>query len=276
MLRPFDLIFWHSRYRLWRTGFHQAAVSVQGQSCRFWMGGRGATVLLIHGIGGSTLQDFRGLAGRLALNHRVISMDLPGFGCSRDIHLRQSVTNQARFLLEFLDALGIEKTHVLGNSMGGWIALKLGRLAPGRVRKLVLTAAAGIQFTPPPLEIFTPDSEADIRRLLSHLLHRPRVMPGWFARDWLRVSRERRAAVREMLASMQTGDDLLDDQLAALQIPTLILWGRHDRLIPLDVGQRLAGGLPHARLEILENCGHLVLHEDLPSILRHVLPWLKE
>jgi pimeloyl-ACP methyl ester carboxylesterase len=201
-------------------------------------------------------------------------VDLPGFGLSHAVKFEQSVTAQARFLREFLDAIGFGVVDLLGNSMGGWVALKFAREYPDRLRKLVLVAPAGIRFTPPPLEVFKPDDEAGMRRLLSHLFHRPPDLPRWFVRDWLRLSRQRRSAVRDMLDSMVTGQDLLDGEVGRILTPTLILWGEHDRLIPSETGRRLVTMLPDARLEVISDAGHLILHEALPEASRRLESWL--
>ncbi|WP_206687067.1 alpha/beta fold hydrolase [Arthrobacter bussei] len=100
-------------------------------------------VLLIHGIGRS-LEDWEGLYGRLAPDHRVISLDLPGFGLSERTEGRYSMESMARFVIAGLDALGEHRPlHVVGNSLGGAVALKISALEPARVRSLVLVNSAG-------------------------------------------------------------------------------------------------------------------------------------
>ena len=75
---------------------------------------------------------------------------------------------------------------------------------------------------------------------------------------------------------MLTEKDLLDDHLHSMRIPTLILWGDSDRLIPPETGRRMAAMMPNARFEMIERCGHLLLHEHHPTVLRHVEDFLKE
>lgn len=270
MLRPFDLIYWSSRYLLWRGGMRRRLTRVGGHEITYWEGGRGETVLLIHGLNGSTLADFRQLASGLAKRYRVISVDLPGFGLSTHVPMKQSVANQAGFVLGFLDAIGLDASHVLGNSMGGWVALKLAERHPARVKSLVLTASAGIHFEHPPLEVFTPEDTEGLKKLLWHICYQPPSLPGFFMRDWLRVMRLRRHSVREMLDSMQTAEDAMEAHLPGMRVPTLILWGDSDRLIPPDTGKRMAAMMPDARLEVIERCGHLLLHEHHPTVLAHV------
>ncbi|MBI4025979.1 MAG: alpha/beta fold hydrolase [Verrucomicrobia bacterium] len=275
MFHPFDIIFWYGRFCLWRAGLRRLTTVVRGQTVGYWDGGAGQPILLIHGLGGSTLQDFGNMTAHLAKRHRVIALDLPGFGLSQDVKIRQSVSEQAAFLVEFLDAIGVSRTILFGNSMGGWIALKLAHRHCDRVARLILAAPAGIRFTPPPLDVFMPEDEAGTRRLLGYLFHKPPPLPGWFARDWLRVSRQRRHSVIEMLDSMVTGQDLMDDVAHEIRTPTLILWGAHDRLIPSETGHRFAALLPNARLKVFDRCGHLLLHEDFSSVARCLDAWLE-
>jgi pimeloyl-ACP methyl ester carboxylesterase len=273
MLRPFDLIFFYRRFQLWRWGLREKYVTMLGHPFRFWEGGTGDPILLIHGLGGGTLQDFGRLASFLVQNHRVISMDLPGFGLSHHIPFEQSVTNQVEFIRDFLDKINVDRCHLLGNSMGGWIALKFAHQYRTRIYKLILTAPAGIRFDPPPLDVFTPNDEAGMWKLISHLFHKPPAFPKWFVREWLRTSLQRRKAVVQMLASMQTEKDLLDDHLQDIHVPTLILWGVHDRLIPASTGERLVSRMPDAQLKLIDTCGHLLLHEDFPAISRCLKTW---
>lgn len=275
MIRPFDLIQSYGFFRLWRGGLRHHIFPTHQGPVHYWRGGRGSAILLIHGIGGSTFQDFSAIGPRLARTHDVISVDLPGFGLSHSIPFEQSIGRQADFLDRFLDALDISKTTVWGNSMGGWIALKLAQLHPQRARRLILSASAGIRFQYPPLNLFTPEDIDGMQRLLNHLLAHPRHPPLWFLRDWLRVNLQRRPAVISMLNSMLTATDLMEEHLPVMDLPTFILWGQLDRLIPVETAHRLAALLPNARLEVFPDCGHLILHENLRGVMHLVEPWLQ-
>lgn len=275
-MRPFDLIYLLGQLRFWWAGFRASTYALGDKNVVYWEGGKGEPVLLIHGLGGSTLQDFRRIATGLLQTHRVITLDLPGFGLSHKAKLPQGIARQAEFIRGFLDFLQLDKVHVVGNSMGGWIALKLAYLYPKRIRKLVLIASAGILFDPPPLEIFTPKNEEGMRRLVEYLFYKAPPLPKWFLRDWLRISMQRRQAVIDMLDSMTTREDLLDKCAHEIQTPTLILWGECDRLIPPETGKRLVSILPNAHLEIIKNCGHVVIHENLPIVMHYLKKWLLE
>jgi abhydrolase domain-containing protein 6 len=277
VIRVFDLYFLYRRFRLWQAGFRTEKISLPGKgSFILWRGGTSAVpVLLIHGLGGSVHQDFKAAACSLVPNREVICFDLPGYGYSKGLVIKQNITQHARFLLEVLDRLEIPKVHLIGNSMGGWISLKFAQLFPDRLEKLVLTVSAGVRFEPPPLNVFCPDDGEGLMRLLGYLTCRPpQKLPAFFVKDWLRLSGERRAVVKEMIESMMSQEDLMDDQLSEIRHPTLVLWGEKDRLIPVSAGRALVEGLPNATLYIHPDAGHLVFHECYEEMISRIEAFL--
>jgi abhydrolase domain-containing protein 6 len=274
-LKPFDLLLELRKFQLKRSGLKRNELEVlNNQRISYWDGGKGTPVFLIHGLGGSMLQDFGGAASRLVKKHRVICFDLPGFGMSHTLRLEQSIANQAEFLCEFMDRIGVQKAHIVGNSMGGWISLKFAHRHPERLLKLVIVASAGIEFAPPPMEVFTPETEADVVRLFAYLKQNPPWVPRWFCKDWVRHAQERRPSVLSMIESMLTGQDLMDSLLKEIHVPTLILWGEEDRLIPVEVGRQMVNLIPHARFESFPKVGHLVFHEAFSKTLALIENWL--
>lgn len=275
MLKTFQLLNGISRLRFWWAGFKLRPVKVQDfHEHAYWEGGRGESIVLVHGLGGSTFQDFKGIAERLAKRFHVISLDLPGFGYAHDIPFQQSIANQAHFLRKFLDSINMDQFHLMGNSMGGWISLKFTHQNPSRVRKLILTCPAGIRFDHPPLNIFLPSKEEDLIPFLGYMMHHPPKPPKWFLKEWLQVSLKRQPMLKQMIDSMLRGEDLMEEHLPQIKHPALILWGAQDRLIPVDTGYRMAAMLPNARLEVIEDCGHLLFHEKLKWAHQHIVKWL--
>ena len=161
----------------------------------------------------------------------------------------------------------------MGFSMGGWVALKLAAEHPERVRRLVLVDSGGLKFdttlTP---ESFVPQTLVQFRQF--EALHSDRRLPDFVARDLLRVSQERAWALKRMGASLLSFRDALDGRLEKVRMPVLLIWGKEDRLISYEVAHRFEGELPHAKLIILEGCGHLVLWECGDRVLPEVLAFL--
>lgn len=234
-------------------------------------------VLLIHGIGRS-LEDWEGLYGRLAPDHRVISLDLPGFGLSERTEGRYSMESMARFVIAGLDALGEHRPlHVVGNSLGGAVALKISALEPARVRSLVLVNSAG----------FGKEVTIALRLLAIRPLGR-RLMKDKSRKAAYRTERalfyDKRFVTEERLDHAQQvgGNPVHDDVLlavarhlgtfrgvrrrwrtellrtvAAQHKPTLVVWGDEDRVLPASHLDHARTVFPHAEFHLFERCGHM-------------------
>jgi pimeloyl-ACP methyl ester carboxylesterase len=124
---------------------HDQYIQVNGHRIRYWAQGEsGPTVLLLHGISCSVLEWEHNIAA-LAQQHRVIAVDLLGSGLSdKPLDADYAMQAQARFVFSFMDAMGLSSVHLVGNSMGGCIALECAAMQPGRVLSMVLSAPAGI------------------------------------------------------------------------------------------------------------------------------------
>ena len=239
--------------------------------------GAGPPIVLLHGLGGtnaSMLPVIRGLAAR----HRVIAPDLPGFGDSEKPLRRYTARFYARWLAAFLDAVGVERAHLVGNSMGGRIALEAALEHPARVDRLVLLAPAmaflryrhGVPLVRallPELAMLVPFTAAPTRAVLRGLFARPDRLPdAWMrgaADELARVMRSARArvaffsAARQLYLDEPFGARGLWTRLPALTRPALFVWGARDRLVPARFARHVTAALPTATSLILDDCGHV-------------------
>jgi 2-hydroxymuconate-semialdehyde hydrolase len=230
--------------------------------------GQGAPVLLIHGSGPGVTAwaNWRLTMPALAKNFRVIAPDMAGFGYTeRPANARYTMANWVDHALGLLDALKIEKVHVLGNSFGGGLALALAIRAPERVSRLVLMGSAGISF--PITEGldrvwgYTPSLE-NMRGLLDVFAFDRALVNDDLAR--MRYEASIRPGFQEAFAQMfpaprQRGVDGLassEDAIRALAHETLIIHGREDKVIPLNNSFRLLSLIPYAQLHVFGRCGH--------------------
>ena len=232
--------------------------------------GEGEAVLLIHGSGPgvSSWANWRLLIPDLSEDHRVVAPDMIGFGYTEAPTVAFDLDAWLNQLTGLLDALDIEKAHVVGNSFGGAMALRLALTAPERVGKLILMGPAAISFgmTPGLDEVwgFKPSPEAmahlvrdvftsattDISDEIVALRHQASIRPG---------VQERYAAL--FPAPRQQWLDRLavsPEEAAQVQHDTLVVHGADDLVIPLEASQRLVEAMPNARLEIAAHCGHWV------------------
>lgn len=234
-------------------------------------------IVLLHGTSAS-LHTWDGWTDSLKDQRRVIRFDLPAFGLTGpDPHNDYSIAAYVRFVGAVMDRLGVRQFVLAGNSLGGQIAWGVALAMPDRVRQLVLVDSAGypLQSTSIPVG-FRIARTPGLRNLMEHVL--PRGVVDSSVRnvygDPSRVTRElvdryyeltlrvgNRQALAYRLDQSLSGDE---DTIRQLKLPTLILWGGSDRLIPPDNGQRFAADIPGSKLVILEGLGH-VPHEEDPQ-----------
>jgi pimeloyl-ACP methyl ester carboxylesterase len=251
-----------------------------------------APIVLIHGTSAS-LHTWEGWAAALKTTRRVISFDLPGFGLTGPFTGQYPPDDYhgdalAGFVIDLLDQLGVDRAVLAGNSLGGEVAWRVASLAPQRVDRLVLVDASGYAFEPIDLPLgFRLASLPVFRRLSEWFL--PRVVVEGSVRsvygDPSRVNSElidryfeltlregNRRALRLRMQQLQMGQDI--GRLAALKVPTLVLWGGRDRLIPPAIGQQFTRDIVGSRLVVFPQLGHVPHEEDPATTLAAVRGFL--
>ena len=219
----------------------------------------GPVVVLVHGLG-SRAEDWRELAPYLAkAGFRVYMPDLPGYGRSeRPADFSYSVPDEAGVVVGFLDALGLKQVDLGGWSMGGWIVQRIASEHRERVRRLILFDSAGIYEVPEwDTRLFTPSTPADLDQLDALLMPHPPQVPGFIARDILRISKQNAWVIHRALDRALTGRDTTDSLLPALKMPVLIVWGAEDKITPLSQGEKIHQLVTQSQLEVFAGCGHL-------------------
>ena len=249
-----------SRARLWTLGVRDGTARVGPYKVHYLAAGSGHPIILLHGLAGQGLQwgDYIPL---LAKDGRVYAPDLLGFGRSDRPDVDYSTPLQTEVLREFMDSQGIGRADLVGSSMGGWIAANFARLHPDRVRRLVLANAVGVGFDPATPEPFVPRSAAELPRLMDLLTPRASKVPGIIASGIVREMQPLVPVVERHLQNRRRGIGALDGQLGGLTMPVLLLWGAEDRVAPLAVASEFQREIPHSRLVILENCGHIAAYD---------------
>ena len=230
--------------------------------------GSGEPVFLIHGSGPGVTAwaNWRLTMPVLAERFRVIAPDMVGFGYTeRPADIRYTMDGWVEHALGVMDALGLEQTHLVGNSFGGALALALAIRAPHRVKRLALMGSVGVSFPiTPGLEAawgYTPSIE-NMRALLDVFAFDRKLVNDDLAR--LRYEASIRPGFQESFASMfpaprQRGIDAMasrDADICALPHETLLIHGREDKVIPTATSQRLFELIPRAQLHLFGQCGH--------------------
>jgi pimeloyl-ACP methyl ester carboxylesterase len=215
--------------------------------------------VVVHGLGGRA-EDWRDLAPYLAkAGLRVYLPDLVGYGRSeKPADFSYSVHDEADVVLGFLDAMGLKQVDLGGWSMGGAIVQHVAATHPERVRRLMLFDSAGLLVLPQwDIRLFTPSSPAELDKLDDLLMPHPPKVPGFVARDILRVSNDRAWIIHRALDTMLTGQDATDKLLPLLKMPVLILWGGEDKIMPLSQADTIHRLIPQSELDVIPGCGHL-------------------
>jgi pimeloyl-ACP methyl ester carboxylesterase len=246
-------------------------------------------VLLLHGTSAS-LHTWEGWVDSLRPTRRVITLDLPGFGLSgRTPRDDYSVARMSRLLLAVLDTLGVRRAIVGGNSLGGRLAWGLAATDSSRVAGLILVDAAGYPSQPTSVPIgFKLARTPGVRRIASRLLPRSviesslrnvygdpsRVTPALVDRYYAMAVRE---GNRDALLARFRGFGSRSDTLAlrGLRIPTLILWGARDRLIPPGDAARFARDLAGSQVVMFPTLGHVPHEEDPAATIAPVLAFIR-
>jgi len=235
--------------------------------------GQGPALILIHGLGSSADVWRADMAG-LSRAYRVLAIDLPGYGKSDRPKADYSVEYQAGVVKEFISAVGLDRAALAGNSLGGWIAALVALDSPGKISALILVDSAGLQRqSPPPVNINPATKEEQKALLLSLFANKSLVTEGMVEKQW-DYRKEVRATVQATMDSFKTALPL-DDRLKDIKVPTLVIWGRQDSLIPVENGERFVKGIPGAKLVVIDDAGHLPQVEQPEAFVRAVKGFVK-
>ncbi len=251
-------------------------VNIHGHDVGYRMAGEGPTILLVHGMAGSS-RTWREVMPALARDHRVVAPDLLGHGESAKPLGDYSLGAFASGLRDFLGVLGIEHVTVVGQSLGGGVAMQLAYQHPELLERLVLVGSGGLGrevswmlrlLTLPGAEYLMPllfprflaDHGDDVSRALHDRgLRAPHIGEMWRAYSSLAGAENRHAFVRTLKAVIDPGGQSVsaNDRLyLAAGMPTLIIWGDQDPVIPVAHAVSAHESMPGSRLEIFEGVGH--------------------
>jgi abhydrolase domain-containing protein 6 len=286
-LFPRPILYWVRDRLRKKAGLTLNSVRVGTYDWPYLEGGaKGAPPLvLIHGFGGDK-DNWAMLAPHLCYRYHVIVPDLVGFGDnSRDMDAPYDIKAQTDRLMAFLDALGIDHAHLVGNSMGGWIALQAALDHPGRLTTLTLINNAGVagkeesdlqKLPRDSVSPLVPGTVQDLNNLMAFIAHKPRYIPSRF----MDVVFQDRSVHNELLDKIfwTIADEVdqrpLNARLKDVAVPTLIIWGRNDRLIHVSCVAELEAGIPVNEAIIFDNVGHVPMLEkpaETAAVMRRFL-----
>ena len=268
-------------------------IKVGDINTRFWTSGdEGTAVVLLHGIG-DAVETWQSNISALGEHHRVYALDMVGFGRSDKPPTQPSLPFAAQFVSDFMEAQHIERASIVGNSMGGAISLQFATQFPDKLEKLVVESGATLGkgvatffrlFSIPLIgELLTRPSRWGTAWLLKQVAFDPALITDELVELYYQLSKLP-GAQKSFLSTLRVGVNFsgqrprfvrpIVDNLGKITCPTLIIWGRQDRIIPVAHAQVAKNGIPNAELHILDSCGHGPHFERPNDFNRLVLEFL--
>ncbi|SEJ65307.1 2-hydroxy-6-oxonona-2,4-dienedioate hydrolase/2,6-dioxo-6-phenylhexa-3-enoate hydrolase [Pseudomonas linyingensis] len=255
--------------------------------------GEGEVVIMLHGSGaGATgwANFHRNVDAFVAAGYRVILLDCPGFGKSEPLLSAEPrfVVN-ARYTKGLMDALDIDKAHLVGNSMGGGSALAFAVEFPERLGKLILMGAGGVGktslFTPLPMEgikllfqVYREPTLDNLKKMLNVFVYDASTLTEELVQLRLNSILANPQHLENFLKSVELSQFNFGDfsaNLPDIKAKTLITWGRDDRFVPIDWSLKLLNGIPDSRLHVFSQCGHWAQWEHADAFNRLVIDFLQ-
>lgn len=238
----------------------------RGCQVRVFEAGRGTPLLFVHGAGGFLAENR--FLDELAKKYHVFAPELPGFGESTGDELLEDMLDFTLHTWDVAEALGLDKPHVVGHSMGGMIAAEMAAIAPNDLRKLVLVGAAGLWIPEHPIpdlyallpheypKYLAYDQEFGLKLLTGGLdFSNLEVLAEFY------IANARRMAMAGKIL-FPIPNRRVAKRLYRVKAETLVLWGEEDRLIPPVYGEKWKQLIPGARLVKIREAGHLLPYEQ--------------
>ncbi len=247
----------------------KSIAEVGGYKFRMSEAGTGPTLFFLHGAGGF---NWSPLLQRLSADWRVIAPEHPGFGRSPIPDWMMSVGDVAFFYLDVLAALNLRNVHLVGHSLGGWIAAELAIRSTEQLDALTLMAPAGVAVAEAPFgEIFLWSPEERTRKLFHDQKladERIRALPN----QDIDVALQNQAAVARLAWNPRLHNPQLARWLHRIKIPTLLIWGEEDQIVPFACRRPFLEQIPQAELMSLSASGHALHVERAAEIAARLAP----
>ena len=267
-------------------------ITVKERNIRYTVRGSGAPIILIHGFG-EFLEVWWFNIGPLSEHYQVYAMDLPGHGLSDKSGNGYTPPFFTELISDFMQALRIERAHLIGHSLGGAICLSMAINSPGKVDMVILVDSGGLDKEVSLLYrlcalpfigeiIMRPTIKAGLRHGIKRAFYNPDLVAEEIV-DWYYEIMRKPETKQAMLNLIRSNVDfsglypdvVLKDKLHLVKAPTLFIHGEQDAVIPLVHAQKACKLVPNARLEVFAECGHCPHIEKAPEFNKVVLAFLE-
>lgn len=277
---------------LMNTEFKLAFADANGIRTRYLEAGKGdQTVIFIHGTGGHLEAYYRNIAEH-AKHFRVIAYDMVGCGYTDKVTDRNyELPEYVDHLYNFMDALGIEKASLHGESLGGWVAGKFALQYPNRVEKLILNTSGGMKEPDPTtaekaialnMMSVTNPTEEGVRKRLEFLVHKPEDITDELVDVRLAIySQPNMIPVMEKISALFDPqicrrNMFSEEELQSIKAPTCVIWTEHDPLAGPEIGEKFASLIPNAEYHCLSDSAHWPQFEEAELVNKLHIEFLKK
>jgi pimeloyl-ACP methyl ester carboxylesterase len=234
----------------------QSFIDINGCRIALRRGGTGEPLLFLHGASGGG--QWHPFLDRLAERFDVIAPEHPGFGLSDTPPWLDNMADLAYFYLDFLKALDIDRVHMVGLSIGGWLAAELGVRSTARLKTLTLVASAGIHLNGvPKVDVFLQNDELRLRDLFHDPARADRMIGQVLSPEMVDIALKNRFTTAKLTWQPRGYNPHLHKWLHRIDVPTLIVWGASDRLYPPAYAEEFHRLIPGSRVAMIPACGHL-------------------
>jgi 2-hydroxy-6-oxonona-2,4-dienedioate hydrolase len=220
--------------------------------------GKGEPLVLLHGLFGA-LSNFKDLIEHFKISHRVIVPMLPLF--ELDI-LHTSVGGLSKFVLRFIEAMDLNKVHLLGNSLGGHVALVYTLKHPERIKSLILTGSSGL-FENGMGDSYPRRGDYEyIRKKTELTFYDPKTATKELVDEVFDITRNRLKVIKIIALAKSAIRNNLGEELNSIKQPTLLIWGNNDTITPPFVAREFNRLIPKSELYFIDRCGHAPMMEQ--------------
>lgn len=220
--------------------------------------GQGEPLILLHGLFGA-LSNFQGLINHFKLTHKVVVPVLPLFDL--DI-LHTSVGGLAKYVHKFIETKGYEKVHLLGNSLGGHVALVHVLKHPERIKSLILTGSSGL-FENGMGDTYPRRGDYEyIKKKTEVTFYDPKTATKELVDEVFEITRNRLKVIKIIALAKSAIRNNLGEELNNIKLPTLLIWGNNDTITPPFVAREFHRLIPNSELHFIDKCGHAPMMEQ--------------
>jgi pimeloyl-ACP methyl ester carboxylesterase len=252
-----------------------STVKIRDVAIKLHRAGQGPPVLFLHGAGG--LPQWLPFFDAVADGYELLVPEHPGYGASDDPAWIRNVPDLAMFYLDLFEEMRLDRFHLIGHSLGGWLAAEIAIRDRSRLKSLTLMSAAGIRVKGlPPGDLFIWGTEETLRNLYHDQALVEPMLAVKPTEEQMDILLKNRFTTAKFGWQPRLFNPDLEKWLHRLKLPSLVVWGRQDKIFPWQYADLWVERLPQARLVMVEDCGHVPHVEKADRVIPEIRAFLKE